>query len=180
MDLINTASCGVQEIEGLSSIPTAKDAMMEFCSIVFEPGGVKYITSKSYDNSLYCYYLFTAAFYDEQYKATWGRKGLRSYEPYGDEFAALIKENGLGQVFGGEAVVNRAFHTEHSNKAWLWVPDQEALKKWFEANGGKVGVKMGPKPVMKVPKIKIDQPVKLGTISSIEDPLDDFLGGIDE
>lgn len=199
MDLVSTASCGVKEIDGLSSIDSAIEAMREFCEIVFAKPNNFFLSNfvKEPEPLMYCYYLFTAAVYDQ--KAFTNKvtgKLSRLYSPYGDEFAAFITENKLGQLFGGEAIHNKSFHPDHSNKAWLWAPDREALKAWWKKDQEdrakeKAKVESVPPPVYfnppprevfekKVPVKRVRKP-KVRTDNFdvdivLEDPLDDLFG----
>lgn len=51
---------------------------------------------------------------------------------YASKFAAFIIENNLGDVFGGKAVNNHRYHTNHWTKVFVWNPDREAVKAWWE------------------------------------------------
>lgn len=117
-----TGSCAVQEITGLRGHSEARYAMQDFCrqnlkSRVMFGGAIGAI------DTLYSFYLFTAANYDK---------------PYGTNFATFIKDHNLGVVWGSEKVVNTAFHPDHSNQVWIWTPDVPALRAWWDANKGKV------------------------------------------
>jgi len=71
--------------------------------------------------TLYSFYIFTAAI-----------GGYSSKQGYGDRFADLIREQDLGPVWESQARVNSAFHADHSNKLWVWMPDVNKVKAWWE------------------------------------------------
>ena len=137
MYLKTTQCCAIQEIDGLSYHANAKEAMLSFCKQNFVDG-VKYNGTRSYNNALYSFYLFTAAL-------------LRDAKPYGSEFAEFIKENNLGEVWASPKRVNEAFHPDHSNQVWVWMPNPEKLCEWWMAN------KPAEKPTFKSKAVKIGE-----------------------
>ena len=123
MMMHDTGQCGVQEICGLSFYgKDAERAMLEFCklNIAAENTHHRYGSCYYAGYRLFCFYLFTAAS-EEQ-----------GYAKYGTAFADYIKEHQLGDVVGTPKTVNRAFHPDHSNQAWLWTPDEDALRAWWD------------------------------------------------
>jgi hypothetical protein len=95
--------------------------MRTFCRTNIKKG-VRYHSSKANTDTLYSFYVFTAAVDDGH------------SQPYGDNFAALIREAGLGDVWESPEVVNRAYHKDHKNKVWVWMPDREKIMSWWEEN----------------------------------------------
>lgn len=120
MNLYKTQCCAIQEIGGLSYHADAEDAMIAFCKQVFV-GKVKFGTANARSGTIYSFYLFTAAV-GEHYRVS-----------YGSNFEEFIKENGLGKVWASPKIKNLAFHSDHSNQVWIWMPDYKALKEWWEA-----------------------------------------------
>lgn len=128
MDFKNTQCCGIQEITGLSHHPSAEDAMDGFCACHFGSARkVSYHGISARVETLYSFYLFTAAIYPP------GRAHTSYTRPYGPEFAAFIKANKLGDITPTKARVNLAFHPDHSVQAWLWCPAPKLLKAWWAA-----------------------------------------------
>lgn len=127
MYLRTTECCAIQEIDGLKGHADAKEAMLAFCKQNFGTG-VLFKSQAAYSNSVYSFYLFSASLESGQ-------------KPYGKEFEEFIKENELGTVWASPKRVNHAFHPDHSNQVWVWMPDVTKLKAWWEKN----------KPIKKIP-----------------------------
>jgi hypothetical protein len=51
---------------------------------------------------------------------------------YGGKFEKFILANDLGPVTGSELRPNRLNHPNHIDKMWVWCPDFERLKAWWE------------------------------------------------
>lgn len=126
----DTHCCGIREIGAISTASLdAQDALNQL--IEKELAGVSYggwLPSNQAGTKIYSHYLFTAAVYPET------TKRARMFQPYGDEFAALIEQLGLGTVISTPAVVNGAFHPDHSVKAYIWTVNQEALVAYGKKN----------------------------------------------
>ena len=118
MQMVKTQSCALQEIAGLSSHDSAELAMREFCKQNFS-APVKYGGVIASRDSLYSFYLFTAS--------------LAGYcLPYGTNFAKFIRDHKLGEVWESPKITNLAFHSDHKNQVWVWMPDVKALRKWWD------------------------------------------------
>ena len=129
MYMNDSEQCGTQEICDLGDHYDPKDALVQFCRLNLQTcNSPKYGCVGNYtggaQSTLFCYYLFTAPVYGDV-------EGN-----YGVKFAKFIKANKLGKVVTGGAIPNKTFHPDHKNQAWLWVPNEEALRAWYEANGG--------------------------------------------
>jgi hypothetical protein len=135
--------CAIQELSGLSSFASnPKGAMKEFCRMaIAKPCNFHGTTSRG--ASLYSFYLFTAAI---ETPAP-GLKEGRKYPKYGQNFAAFIKSNGLGDVWESPLRVNEAFHSDHSNQVYIWMPDHQAVFEWWERNKDPNDDKLRPKPM---------------------------------
>lgn len=130
----NTLCCALEEIDKLAAFDgNPKAAMVSFCQAnlgrpvvwkIRDPSG----NDKGANGALFSFYFFTAAVY----------KGKVSY---GAQFARFIAENGLGQVIESPLMTNMAFHTDHGNQVWIWMPDLKALTKWWKENQPQRGVK---------------------------------------
>ena len=119
MQMIKTQSCAVQEIACLSSHSSAENAMKDFCKQNFS-SPVRFGCVIGKRDTLYSFYLFTAAI-------------VRSYDgPYGTNFAKFIRYHKLGEVWESPKIVNSAFHPDHANQVWIWMPDVKALRKWWD------------------------------------------------
>jgi hypothetical protein len=119
MNMFKTQCCAIQEIGGLSNHPDARDAMIAFCKTNFA-APVKFGTANARADTLYSFYLFTAA------------TGSPYYKPYGSNFAKFIRDNKLGRVWASPSRKNEAFHSDHENQVWIWMPNRLALKSWWE------------------------------------------------
>ena len=107
--------------------------MYAFCKANLSQGEsrVMYHTSPSTQNRLYSFYVFTAAVASPN-------RGDTSYlskvgEDYGSKFAKFILDNKLGEITESPIRQNQAFHEDHSNRLWIWAPDQKMIEKWWEA-----------------------------------------------
>lgn len=126
LEYYNTHCCALEEIDKLANFDgDPKEAMISFCkSNLGRPVEWK-IRMSSGDfgakDALYSFYFFTAAVYGKKVS-------------YGHQFAKFIEENGLGNVVTTPVMANMAFHTDHGNQIWIWMPNVKALKKWWEEN----------------------------------------------
>ena len=122
----DTHCCALEEIDGLAEFPNnPKGAMVDFCRTYIGKRVEWKVRVPKGDfgsqGALYSFYFFTAAVY---------RKGTG----YGVQFAEFIKENKLGEVITTPVMTNMAFHTDHGNQVWIWMPDVKALTKWWTEN----------------------------------------------
>jgi hypothetical protein len=115
--------------------------MKEFCRMaIAKPCNFHGTFSDS--GSLYSFYLFTAALETQDDSV----KHSRKYPKYGQKFAAFIKDNGLGDVWESPARVNQAFHSDHSNQVYIWMPNHNAVFEWWERNREPREGMLRPKP----------------------------------
>lgn len=126
LDFYNTHCCAMEEIDKLASFQNdPKGAMVSFCkSNLGRPVEWKIrMSSGDYGRAgaLYSFYFFTAAVY--------GKKAN-----YGQQFADFITENKLGAIVTTPVMTNMAFHTDHGNQVWIWMPDVKALTAWWATN----------------------------------------------
>lgn len=125
-----TQCCAIQELGGLSSYTEGKNVLIDFCmETLGSSNGVKYGCVAARPNTVYSFYLFTAAV-DTSGKIT----GANWYPKYGHNLAEFIKVNKLGEVWESPSLVNDAFHHDHSNVVWIWMPDIKALLAWWKDN----------------------------------------------
>lgn len=132
----NTHCCALEEIHDLKHFDgKPKEAMISFCKSnlgrpvvwkIVDPSG----NDKGRAGALFSFYFFTASVYP-------GRSS------YGAQFKDFIETNELGKVIETPLMTNMAFHTDHGNKVWIWMPDLKALEKWWKNNipkrgGGKI------------------------------------------
>ena len=132
MNFRSTSCCAWQEITGLSTHSTPKDAMITFCKANLTQGEsrIMYHSSPANQNRLYSFYLFSAAVHTAK---SGGSKFLQSVgEDYGSKFAKFILDNKLGTITESPVKPNMAFHEEHSNRIWIWATDQKAIETWWE------------------------------------------------
>lgn len=115
--------CAYQEIANLSAHTSGREAMIEFCRLNWGTGKTNYHGLQAKGATLYSFYLFSAPI-----GGNWGREG------YGKEFADFILENKLGQIIETPALTNFAFHADHKNQVWVWMPEHNAVAAWWEAN----------------------------------------------
>lgn len=126
MNLLKTSCCAIQDINGLQFHPSAEDAMIAFCQQTLLKPPV-FGKSVGRPNEISSFFLFTAAV-------------KPSYKPYGRDFKAFIETNKLGEVFESPLRPNRAWHPEHYNQVYVWMPDHTALKAWWAVNDPSVKV----------------------------------------
>jgi len=117
----------MQEIDKLSSFQDdPKGAMISFCKDnlgrpvvwkVRDSGG----NDKGALGALFSFYFFTAAVYHGKVS-------------YGAKFAKFIEDEKLGTLISTPALVNYAYHSDHLNQVWIWMPNLKALETWWKAN----------------------------------------------
>lgn len=138
MNFQKTSCCAINDIDRLQDHKNAKDAMIAFCqqALLTPP---KFGVYTGVRDEIFSFYLFTAAVGP-------------SYRPYGQEFHDFIIENKLGDVWASPLRPNKAWHPDHSNQVWVWMPDKDAIKKWWAENdptkvtAAKVEPKVIPQP----------------------------------
>lgn len=120
--------------------------MTTFCTFVFDKTTrVKFRTCPGKENELYSFYLFTAAVETPSTPKILPRNNYYYppvYRPYGSDFAEFIRTNKLGEVIESPKVVNKAFHSNHSNQVWVWTPNRDALKQWWDKEKAKDASRM--------------------------------------
>lgn len=117
----STGSCAATCIHSLGTHSNPQEAMIAFCQMQ--------LGTSSYDQMLYPNYIFIAGPEDPGFghsSRSWGR--------YGTEFAEFIVANGLGGIGTGGQVENKKFHAGCKCQAWVWTPDQDAVKAWWKKN----------------------------------------------
>lgn len=122
MNMHKSQCCAITEIGSLSLHKNdPKGAMVSFCkqNIAQPP---RYGTSTANTDSLISFYMFTAAC-----------SGKVASDHYGSQFYKFIVDNKLGQVWESPALVNKAFHPDHANQIYIWMPDKKAVEKWWAA-----------------------------------------------
>ena len=97
--------------------------MVDFCSTALDEG-VKFQSRKE-TGVIYSFYLFTAAL-----DPIGNPHG--SYRLYGQEFCQFILDHQLGEVWESPARMNTAFHKDHANQVYIWMPDKDALDAWWQ------------------------------------------------
>lgn len=152
MHIKNTSSCAIQDISGLCTHATPEDAMISFCqqSILQRPkfgrgGGL------GRENAVFSFYVFSAAV------------GTR-YKPYGQAFYDFIVKHNLGTVWQSPRRPNKAWHPDHENQVYVWMPDYAVLKAWWSVNDP---AKQPVAPV-KVRKSRKKAPVAVLAIPEVE------------
>lgn len=122
-----TQCCAISEITSLSTHTTGEEAMLSFCTQQFVSdvrhtwGIGRGVDGKP--DALYSFYLFTAAC-----------RGKIAGSHYGKDFADFIKANKLGTVWESPALVNVAFHPDHANQVYIFMPDATACREWYDAH----------------------------------------------
>jgi hypothetical protein len=139
MTLHSMKQCAMQEIHGLQNHDSAEEAMKVFCRLAVGTGpgpGFTHMNTKY----IYSFYIFSQPIHPTD-------KTSQLYRPYGPKFAKFITDNGLGKVMETDEVKNWAFHEQHSNKFWIWIPDQDAVMKWWKDKKPKETYVAPPLPV---------------------------------
>jgi len=72
------------------------------------------------------FYVFTAVI---------AARGSGPQRKYGDEFAAFITANRLGDIVVTMDRNNRKNVPSHKIRGWVWAPSEANLKKWWAKNG---------------------------------------------
>lgn len=126
MQLHKTTCCAIQDIDQLRIHATPKEAMISFCqqAILKPPMFGKSVGARDQISS---FYLFTAAIYPQnRYRVT--------PSPYGQNFYNFILTNKLGEVWESPSRPNKAWHPDHENQVYVWMPDHTAILAWWAAN----------------------------------------------
>jgi len=112
---------------------------MAFCRQEVDTGS-KFGPTKSKDSALYCNYMFSAAIYDKECsaydlavavlndKSHWSHN---AYKDYGHAFEKFILENDLGSIVSTPALINRAFHSDHKVKVWIWTVNETNVRNLY-------------------------------------------------
>lgn len=124
LEFYDTRTCAMQEIHNLQYFEgKPREAMINFCRSnlgrpvvwkIVDPSG----NDKGRAGALFSFYFFS------------GPTNRR----YGSQFAEFIKENELGKLIESPALTNHAYHPDHANQIWIWMPDVTALNRWWKAN----------------------------------------------
>jgi len=127
LEFFDSQSCAIQEIHKVKSFQDdPKGAMISFCKSnlgrpvvwkVVDPSG----NDKGANGALYSFYYFSSAIY-------------KSKVSYGEQFADFILKNKLGKLVTTPALTNLAYHPDHANQIWIWMPDVPALNAWWKEN----------------------------------------------
>lgn len=128
MILTKTSCCAIQDIDRLCSHATPKEAMIAFCQqAILQPP--KFGGSNGRKDQISSFYLFTAAVYPSRYLGYGG-----CYRAYGKAFYAFILDNNLGDVWESPSRPNNAWHPDHENQVYVWMPDHAAILAWWAVN----------------------------------------------
>lgn len=120
MNFQKTSCCAIQDIDGLMGHSSGREAMVAFCqnALIAPPKFGRFIGTRDEISS---FYLFTAAVGP-------------AWRPYGMTFHDFIKANNLGDVWASPLRPNKAWHPDHENQVFVWMPDHKALKAWWKMN----------------------------------------------
>ena len=128
-------SCAASSIENLGMCKNAEDAMEKFCKL-------ELCKDTRYDvsgfNILAPFYVFIAG----PEKPGYGHS--KNWVKYGTEFAAFIKDNGLGDIATHPAKVNKKYHPDTQCQIWLWNPNQSKISNWWVDHSKKVKPVVNP------------------------------------
>lgn len=130
MNIEQMHCCALNEISYLGNHRSPKSAMEALCKKSFRRQTYNYYSGRYTPTAekvdyLQNHYIFTGIV---GYK-----RGVRKPQ-YAQNFAAFIKDNDLGVIIEGEERVNRKNNPTHIIKAYLWHPNVDNVKKWFEDN----------------------------------------------
>lgn len=145
--------CGVGEITGISYYASSRACLLDFCQLTIahvlappDPKASSYYQLKPTPpkKHLRAHYIFTAAIYDEETRAsqTSYQNLLYSeamfnttYKLYGSvsghALADYIREHQLGEVVTSPATFNEMLHPDHKVQVWTWTPNVDALVQWY-------------------------------------------------
>lgn len=146
MELNNLRCCGVKEISELSIYGSPEEALLAFDNLTYgklikkyKPNGVDY-SWKADPFGRFRYVMFTQANAPDRGPGKTGRN------LYGEKFAALITENGLGNLH--ETTDNINPNSSNNVKVWLWTIDHDATKAFITK--------------LKDPKNNLQNPLRVG------------------
>lgn len=127
LTFFDAQSCAIQEIHNLKAFQNkAREAMVSFCKCnlgrpvawkVVDPSG----KDKGANGALFTFYLFSAPVYPGRVM-------------YGTQFAEFIRQERLGDILTTPALKNAAYHPDHANQIWIWMPAIGALNRWWKVN----------------------------------------------
>lgn|SRR3990167_3287547 len=129
MIAVQMGCCAFNEIRGLSDSPNATEAMRAFCRQVLATAFGQ-ITPGAF-------FIFTAVIGTKDSRSPRGLRKPRRL--YGDQFAAFIKKNKLGDVVVTMDRFNRKNVPTHMIRGWVWAPSEKNLRAWWRKNGGPSG-----------------------------------------
>lgn len=123
--------CIFTVIAGLSAFKDAQTTFVEFCKLHLKQAD----SVGKFKQKLYSHYVFSGP----------SGSGNHGAYPYAPKFAEFLEENKLGSVVGSEPTDNVKWHKGRKGQVFIWVPDQTAVEKWWDANVSATEAKVAPK-----------------------------------
>lgn len=118
-------ACTTAQIHDVGEETDAPTAMLRFCEQALKAEELRYNLPCDY-KKLFCFYVFTSG-PDEP-----GFGHSKTWAKYGSEFAEYIKRKKLGKIVTPGRTVNYRFHATTTCQTWVWMPDRDALIKWYK------------------------------------------------
>jgi hypothetical protein len=123
MEMFSLADCSIQQIHELKVHATGEEAMVAFCKLNLAKPVRWKLENAMYAKKLYAFYVFSSPL---------SLNGTYTHGKYGANFRKFIEDNKLGTVWESPAVKNDIFHPDHANRIWIWMPDNDAVRAWWE------------------------------------------------
>jgi hypothetical protein len=136
MEFKDMSACAMQELANISEDKDALDSLTKFCLHNLGEARPKWGISLARKGSLFAFYIFSGAVSHDGSAAAYKTQsycGRRYNDLYAKEFADLLRENKLGEVWESPVIKNTVFHPDHANQMYVWMPDIEALNAWWKA-----------------------------------------------
>jgi hypothetical protein len=144
VDTYLCGSCAVNGIVDLGTQASAVEAMKTFCRLQL---GNKSGFTKAY-MTLINVYAFCAGPEES------GHGHSKPWVRYGTEFAAYIKQCGLGDVATIPAKKNLRYHPNTTAQVWIWSPNQKAMEEWWERAQGRIQPPVEELDKKQLPEVK--------------------------
>lgn len=131
--LIPTGCCGIKEIKLLSHSKDPKEALLSLEK------------SLNFPAHKYGMILFSGVVLRRIGTVEDSRP-----DNYGEAFSAYITQHGLGTITRSPDVINP--NTNNTIAAWIWVPDKEKLKEWYNSHSAPQREASSPPPTGQPPR----------------------------
>ena len=128
MQLRSTACCGLIEMYGMGTVDDPKAHLLSVCKSWWPAPQMPNMAHRWMIATVHGQYMFHGVV-----KYT-GSKDGRYSETAAENLAKYIRRHKLGTVVGSKPAANRVNHPDHILRVFVWNPDVDAMKAWYQKN----------------------------------------------